>query len=319
MEGVAPRIAAAVVTYRRHAELRRLLDCLSRSTLPLAGCIVSDHAAEGIAERLASDYAMPIHSLEDPSNPGPGAGWANAASHAFLRFGADLDAIWFLDDDVAPPANALEVLYSEMRRAGALAIAPLLEDSAGELWGFPEPCAKPLRRKIRRARSPADARLRLGDQPIPCCWCTGASFLVSRQAIQQAGTHRSDFWMLGEDLEYSMRISSLGPAVFTCRVSVPHLPPLPASAEQARRGDYYKFCSLLQNLSYLSFHSPHSRHMKRYLPGNFRRFLRTHGFRARTLRDAAACLWGGAILSQPSGARSGECLRARIRSYEPGT
>ncbi len=98
--------------------------------------------------------------------------------------------------------------------------------------------------------------------------------------------------------------------------SVPHLPPPPANPAGAKRSDYVKFCSLLQNLSYLAFHSPHSRHMKRYLPGNFRRFFRTHSPPARTLRDAAACFWNGAVRGQPAGAISGRRVRERIFGYE---
>jgi len=134
--------------------------------------------------------------------------------------------------------------------------------------------------------------------------------------IDRAGLHRDDFWLLGEDLEYSMRVAAIGRAAFTTKISVPHLPPPAPHAEAARRGDYLKFCSLLQNLSYLSFHSPHSRHMKTYLPGNFRRFFRTHGMGLRQIRDAAACLWQGAFRAQPSGTTSGKALRQRIMTYE---
>src|SRR5690606_31506516 len=115
------------------------------------------------------------------------------------------------------------------------------------------------------------------------------------------GFHREDFWILGEDLEYAMRLAGQTRAVFTCRVSVPHLPPPPTDPAAARRSDYVKFCSLLQNLSYLAFHSPHSRHMKRYLLGNFRRFLQTHRLTPRTLRDALACFRNGAIRGEPAG------------------
>lgn len=82
------------------------------------------------------------------------------------------------------------------------------------------------------------------------------------------------------------------------------------------KAGYIKFCALLQNLSYLSFHATESRHMKRYLPGNFRRFFRTQGFRWRTLRDASSCFWHGACAGQPAGLSAGESLRQRIQNYD---
>jgi GT2 family glycosyltransferase len=306
-------VIAAIVTHRRPAELERLLRGLAASTVPLAGCVISDHAPGGDTQRIASITPFETVVREDTSNPGPGAGWAEAAQLGLVKF-PDADAVWFLDDDVVIAPDTLAILLQEA--AGAQAIAPLLEDDTGKLWGFPEPIPKELRGPIREAATPADARRLLGASPIPFCWCTGACLLVQRSVIDQVGLHRRDFWMLGEDLEYSMRLSWHARAVFTCKASVPHLPPPAPSHSAARKSDYVKFCSLLQNLSYLSFHSPCSRHMRSYLPGNFRRFVRTHGPLPRAMRDAAACFLNGAIRGEPAGAASGIALRQRISKYE---
>ena len=122
--------------------------------------------------------------------------------------------------------------------------------------------------------------------------------------------------MLGEDLEFSMRLAAAGQGVFTCLAAVPHLPPKPLDETGARKSDYRKVCSLLQNLSYLSFHSPHGRHMWRYLPGNYRRFFRSHGTRPSTIRDAATCFVQGAVRGHPAGHESGIALRERIARRE---
>jgi len=306
-------VVAVVVTHRRPAEFQRLLESLAASTYPLLGCVVSDHAPTGEIKAIAAQAPFETLVLENASNPGPGAGWARAAKEALYHFGDGISAIWYLDDDVVVPPDALEILWTEMTRSAAWAIAPLLEDHDGRLWAFPEPLEPSLRKTIRRVATPREAMTELGDNPIPFCWCTGACFLVKKTAVDAVGLHRTDFWMLGEDLEYSMRIAARGQAVFTCRVSVPHLPPPAPDAAAARRTDYLKFCSLLQNLSYLSFHAPHSRHMKSYLPGNYRRFFCAHGLHLRTIRAAVACLWNGAVLARPA-----ESLRARLSKHERG-
>ncbi len=296
-------VVAVVVTYRRLPELTRLLDCLARSTVPLLGCVISDHSPDGSVVELARQTTgLEVLVREDASNPGPGAGWSNAATMAIEHFGQQVSALWYLDDDVVPEADCLEILLEDLKGAGA--IAPLLSDTEGTLWAFPEPEDLEMRRRIRTARTPADARLLIGDTPLPACWATGACILVTRKAYERVGGHRTDFWLLGEDLEYSMRLADEGGLVFTCRSTVPHLPAPSGDAEAARRGGYVKFCSLLQNLSYLSFHSSHSRHMRSYLPGNYRRFFRTYGWGMMQVSDAARCLLGGIVRGQPAGGQS---------------
>lgn len=306
-------VVAVVVTWRRERELERLLQSLAESSYPLHGCIVMDHAGT-VSEEIAGRYPYSVRVVRDLSNPGPGAGWANGARIAREIHGPT--DILYLDDDVVMPPDALGVLLREKQNASA--ICPLLEDGDGNLWGFPEPVSKVDQKEIRKARTTADALRLLGPGPHPFCWATGACLLVDAGAIEIAGLHRTDFWMLGEDLEYSMRLAGTGRGVFTCLVTVRHLPPEPADRETARKSDYRKFCSLLQNLSYLSFHCPYSRHMWRYLPGNYRRFFRTHGMRPATLRDAATCFVQGALRKHPAGDPAGMALRERIALRELG-
>jgi len=311
MGALTQGVVAVVVTYQRLPELKRLLDCLGRSSVPLLGCVISDHSPDGSVTKLARETAtLQVIVREDASNPGPGAGWSNAAQEALAHFGERVSALWYLDDDVVPEPDCLEILLQDIGKASA--IAPLLSDTEGARWAHPEPADPALRRTIREARTPADARRLIGDAPHAACWATGACFLVTREAYARVGGHRSDFWLLGEDLEYSMRLAGEGGIVFTCRATVPHLPIPSGDAEAAHRGGYVKFCSLLQNLSYLSFHSSHSRHMRSYLPGNYRRFFRTYGWGVTQIADAVRCLLGGALRGEPAGGRLGQNLRREI-------
>jgi len=302
-------VVAVIVTCRRPAELARLLRGLRDSEPSAPRAVVVDHAADGVAARLVGEILPGSVVVGDPSNPGPGAGWANGTERAFAEYGEAVKAIWYLDDDVVVAPDTLAILLREMGRGGGDSIAPLLSDAEGKLWAFPEPVPVDLRRMIRRAETPADALRLIGPKPVPFLWCTGACYLVRREVIDRVGLHRRDFWMLGEDLEFSMRAASRGTALFTCGVEVQHLPP-PAAGPGAALGGYRKFCALLQNLCYLSFHSPHSHHLRRYLPGNFRRFFHDYGWRVTVVRDALDCLWGGAIMGQAAGGPIGVRLRA---------
>ncbi len=108
-----------------------------------------------------------------------------------------------------------------------------------------------------------------------------------------------------------MRAAAQGGGVFASDIAVPHLPPAPGDPRTAAVAHRGKFLALLQNLSYLAFHAPQSAHLRSYLPGNFRRYLRTEGWKPGNLRDAAAAFWLGAVRAQPAGTPSGAKLRER--------
>jgi hypothetical protein len=111
-----------------------------------------------------------------------------------------------------------------------------------------------------------------------------------------------------------MRVAAALGGVFTARANVPHLPP-PPDAKGSSLSHRLKFLALLQNLSYLAFHSAHSAHLKSYLAGNFRRYARTEGLAPGTLWDAWRAFYQGAIGKQPAGTPAGARLRERATRH----
>lgn len=307
----ARRVAAAVATHRRETELRRLLEALGRSTVPLGGGIlVADNASSPETRAVCEAHAGAVW-LPRPVNSGPGPAWNTAAAQALEDPG--VTHVLVLDDDVVPPPDALGELIAALDSSGAAAAAPLLFDDRRHLWAFPEPREKALRGLIRRTVTPEECRQALGEEPHAFCWATGACLLFARRAFEDCGFFREDFWMLGEDLEFSMRVAAGPGGVFTARAAVPHLPPPPADPVAARAAHRLKFLALLQNLSYLAFHSPHRAHLRSYLAGNFKRYARTEGCSPGTLRDAWRAFYEGALRRQPAGTPAGTRLRERAR------
>jgi hypothetical protein len=103
----------------------------------------------------------------------------------------------------------------------------LLFDDKEHLWAFPEPRETALRAGIRRTVDTDECRRAFGGEPHAFCWATGACMLYARRAFETCGLFREDFWMLGEDLEFSMRVAAAAGGVFTADAQVPHLPPPP--------------------------------------------------------------------------------------------
>jgi glycosyltransferase involved in cell wall biosynthesis len=306
-----PCVAAAIATHRREKELNRLLDALAASTTPLAGGVfVADNASSDATQAVCREARLPTTWIPRPVNNGPGPAWNTAVGRALEN--PAVTHVLVLDDDVVPPPETLSVLLETLASSHAGAAAPLLVDEQERLWAFPEPVDITRRDAIRRARTADDGRTACGDGPHRFAWATGACMLYSRRAFEEAGYFREDFWMLGEDLELSMRVASTLGGVFTARLAVPHRPP-PPDPSRAAAAHRLKFLSLLQNLSYLSFHSPHRAHLRSYLAGNFKRYVRTEGGAPGTLWDGWCAFYQGALGRQPAGTPAGARLRERAR------
>ncbi len=293
-----PQIAAVVVTYRRDRELGRLLQSIEASTVPLSLVVVVDHAAVPATRQLLGRFHLPVLYIANANNPGPGAGWKNGMETALRELPATTHFL-ILDDDVVLPPQAVARLVGATE---SVAVAcPMLLDASEKIWAFPEPRESALRRKIREIHTAEESVAAFGHAPLAFVWATGACLLVRREAVDAMGFYRTDFWMLGEDLEYTMRLAAGGGGVFLPDLFVPHLPPPAVHPESAAAAERVKFRSLLQNLAYLSFHHPASGHLRWYLAGNVRRYFRTFGWNPIALGQSFSCLWKGAILRKPAG------------------
>lgn len=306
----APCVAAAIATHRREPELARLLAALADSEVPLTGGIfVADNASAPATQSVCAAWPG-TDWIPRPVNNGPGPAWNAAVARALEN--PQVTHVLVLDDDVVPPPATLRQLLDAMRTANVAASAPLLFDERNRLWAFPEPADKALRAVIRRTVEADECRRAMGDEPHAFCWATGACMLYQRRAFETCGFFREDFWMLGEDLEFSMRVAAALGGVFTAQATVPHLPP-PPDPDTSRVAHRLKFLALLQNLSCLAFHSLHSAHLKSYLPGNFKRYVRTEGLSPGTLWDGWCAFYEGALCKQPAGTPAGARLRERAK------
>lgn len=305
-------ICAITATYRRAAELSRLLDCLAAQTVKVDLFVCADNAAEPTIETLVKEKRSDTLYLPLKENAGCGAGLRAGEEAALARFGEKITHFWILDDDAVPPPDCLQNLLETQRSSRAGIVAPLCRTAEGKFWAFPEPLEPILRRIIREIDSPVEFRRQLQesgvDLVVPMAWCTGVCQLITRESLVKAGLHRPDFWMLGEDLELSMRISDADRGVFRADTIVDHLPPEQSPGPEADLQHQRKFLALLQNLTYSAFYVKGSRHMWSYLPGNYRRFFRTFGWSMRSLQLAFTALMNGLLFREPAGGRRGRKL-----------
>lgn len=303
------RVAAAVAAYRRDHELHRLFTALATGEVPVSRVCVADNAASPGTKNTCAAAPLLCEWLPQPANKGPGPAW-NAAIQSCLS-DPSVTHVLVLDDDVVPAPDTLSILLDSL--GDRAAAAPLLFDCSDRLWGFPEPQEPGLRKLIRVIHTRRECSTALGDKPRDFCWATGACMLYTRTAFEQVGHFREDFWMLGEDLDFSMRVAAKLGGVFTAAAPVAHLPPPPTDPRRARVANRLKFLALLQNLAFMARHSPHGTHIGRYLPGNLKRYARTEGRSPRTLIPAARAVWLG-FRGHPAGTEEGANLRAQTEA-----
>jgi GT2 family glycosyltransferase len=300
-------VVAVIATHRRHAELKRLLDSLEKIENHLGAVVVADNA--GDAQAIVKSARCNTRWIAPSSNLGCGGGLALAEKTAFDIFGDRLTHLWILDDDAVAHPDTLEILLKEMRREHADVACPMIADEHGRVGWFPGLLDAKKFRLIRTPITPPEFITHCGDASIPFSWSTGISLLVTRRAIEECEFHRGDFWVRGEDLEFSLRLTARQRGIFVPKTTVVHLPP-PANQPASREQEYLKHCALLQNLCYVALRLRHGHRIARTLPGNFFRFLKTWRS-ADALRDATLAFRLGAFQGKPAGTPGFDEFRKR--------
>ena len=295
---MTPFTVAIIATFRRATQLDQLLSSLENIEKGLGAVIVIDNGDDPAAQQVCNGRSVELRYFAQEGNVGCGGGLRLGEHYAFQLFGDRLTHLWILDDDAVAARDSLDVLLDAMGTEAADAACPMLVDSDGRLRWYAGLLDKARFESIRRSKTPEEYLVESGPSPVPFSWSTGISFLVSRRAMETAGFHRSDFWIRGEDLEYSLRITARYKGIFVPLALVEHR----VSADHNERAEYLKRCAHLQNISYTALRLTHGRRIILKLPGNFFQFLRGSHWATHALLDAGRAFLRGAIVGQPVGA-----------------
>lgn len=303
-----PLVVAVIATYRRPAELGRLLASLEKSTIRFHAVVVTDNASDLETQRVVDRCSLPYRLVVPGANLGCGGGLRAAESEALRQY-PGLTHLCVLDDDVVLQPSTLAGLLDAMDAQGAGSACPMPHDVDGRLGWFPGLVRRKPFNVLRRAATAAEYLEKCGPAPELFTWATGVALLVSRPVLDRAGLHRDDFWMRGEDLDFALRVTNVAKGVLVPTLPVAHLPPgggkvIDNFPERMKHG------AMLQNCAYLAARTPHGLAIARNWPGNAWRHLRRFGMRA--LGDVLRAFWLGAVRSRPAGVAKGEYFRNRL-------
>jgi len=293
-------VIAIVATYRRSALLGRLLASLQSVQTRLAVLVV-DNADDPDTEAVICAMKGPLEvtRLLPGSNLGCGGGLAYGERAALERH-PEATHFWILDDDAVVSPRALELMLAAMKTEGAASACPTILDERGHNHWIPG-LLSPRNFRVLKTRCTKDAYLaQCGPAPVRFSWAAGISLLVTRQAFERLGPHREDFWIRGDDIEFSLRYTYQDAGVFVPEAVVSHLPPSATASPQAFKAERKKEMSMLRNHAYIAFHLPHGRRILNKLPGNLWRFIMAFG--PWSLWDALKSIWQGGALKLPAGA-----------------
>lgn len=305
------RVVAITATYRRPAEIQRLLTALERSTTPLHGIVVVDNASDSATRTAVEVTAIPSLYEDAKENLGCGGGLKlgeEVATHAF----PNSTHLWVLDDDTVPESETLATLLAAMEAENAGAACPQAADAEGNLNWFPGLLDQRRFDALRHSPTPDAFIERDSAEPAAFSWATGVALLVRRDVFEKAGPHRADFWVRGEDLDFSLRITEHAKGVYVPRSRLAHLPPGGGSVvdDFAER---MKHAAMLQNCAWLAARTSHGRRLAKHWPGNAWRHLKRFGISA--LGDVIGAAFRGAVMGMPAGVSGGDAFRRKLADW----
>lgn len=204
-------VSAVIVTYNRLKLLKEVIESLQNQETPTAHIIVIDNDSE----QDTKDYLESLGSLIDyvrlPENIG-GAGGFNAGIRYFMEHTTD-DYVWLMDDDTVPQSNTLTELLDFAKTKnnfGFLASDVRWTDGSKALMNG----VRPLNDFKKMPENQ--------DKPIKVQNATFVSLLMQRKVVKQIGLPIAEFFIWGDDIEYTDRASRVAPGYYVPSAKVTH-------------------------------------------------------------------------------------------------
>lgn len=229
-------VAAVVVTRNRPALLKRCLAAIDAQTYAVSHLVVVDNASELPTRQLLSaetqrrDASFQLIQLEE--NTG-GAGGFHAGMRTCLSM--PCTHMWLMDDDCEPDARALEELMAAAAIVGEDAVlGGNVFDLNGESINV-----QPVTLRVG-ANGVPQYPLHLESGLIEMCTLTFVSFLIPSALVRKAGLPLKEYFIWGDDTEYSLRLAQYSRLYQVGRSKITHLKSGDASQSIFKEKDYGK-------------------------------------------------------------------------------
>ncbi|MCD8149312.1 MAG: glycosyltransferase family 2 protein [Clostridiales bacterium] len=204
------RITAVVVTHNRKELLTECLDAILGQTYSVDRILLIDNASTDGTEAFLTEKGYlkqdVIHYVLLGSNTGGAGGFYEG-----LRLARETDCawVWVMDDDAIPTPDCLECLLEAREKIGEEVsfLASSVFGPGGEFMNVPRIS------QTRGSNGYRDWYQHLEHAAVKLEDATFVSLLINSKAIQKCGLPCKDYFIWGDDSEYTMRIiRHYGPA-----------------------------------------------------------------------------------------------------------
>ena len=194
-------VVAVVVTYNRIEMLKKCISAIENQTYSCDILIVNNASTDNTEEWIVS-YSKSKDNIIY-YNTGENIGGAGGFNYGMRKaVEAGYDYVWVMDDDCIPNTDALEKLMDADKTLGGYENYGYL--SSVVLWTDGTEC-KMNRQKIRKAYYENVHYLK--DSIIQVEQSTFVSLLFPAQTIKKVGLPIKDFFIWGDDIEFTRRIT----------------------------------------------------------------------------------------------------------------
>lgn len=193
------KIAAIVVTYNRIELLKQCIEALQKQT-QACDILIVNNASTDNTEKVVTELAQQVPNLKY-RNTGANIGGAGGFNYGMKWAVQDgYDYIWIMDDDCLPKEDALKKLVEADKilkgNYGWLASAVLWQDGRE---------CKMNRPKLKKSFYDYMELMQYGI--VQAEQATFVSVFFRKEVIQQVGLPIKDFFIWGDDIEYTRRIT----------------------------------------------------------------------------------------------------------------
>lgn len=222
------RVAAVVVTYNRKELLMECLEALLRQTRPLQAIYIIDNAStDGTPELLhrmgytpspqggtltletpGNQEKVRIIHIRLPENTGGAGGFHEGVKRAYND---GYDWIWLMDDDVEPKDDTLQVLLEvdDEIKENKSALVPT-RYFKGSFFNL-ETKKFDFKNLLKRFTYDVVTADDLKRRYFPVSAISFEGPLIKRDAISKVGFPDRDFFIIGDDTDYAIRLQKYGP------------------------------------------------------------------------------------------------------------
>jgi len=208
------KVIAVVVTYNRKVLLLECINALLSQTYPVDTIVVidnhsTDNSLEFIAENVKSER---IKTVRLNKNYGGSGGFFYGMKKACEN---NPDYIWVMDDDTIPQKDSLEnLMNTEELLKGKFSFL------ASKAYGLNH---EPMNIPFIDLSESANCYEYLADGLVKISVATFVSLLIKKEAVEKEGLPHRFFFIWGDDLEYTNRLTKYyGPGYFCGKSVVLH-------------------------------------------------------------------------------------------------